>query len=149
VSVEVVDPATVTADDARAAGYPTPEHVTRGDPDVPLYRIRFRPVDEPDPRDVLAHTADLNVAAVDSIRARLDRLDASSPRGAWTVATLRLIAERPGVAAPLLAASMGVETLPFKRDVRKLKELGLTLSLPTGYRLSPRGEAALQAIANP
>ena len=29
----------------------------------------------------------------------------------------------------------------FKRDVRKLKELGLTESLPVGYRLSPRGRA--------
>jgi hypothetical protein len=28
--------------------------------------------------------------------------------------------------------------------VRKLKELGLTESLPVGYRLSPRGEAYLR-----
>ncbi len=33
----------------------------------------------------------------------------------------------------------------FKRDVRKLKELGLTLSLRVGYRLSPRGEAFMEA----
>ena len=31
----------------------------------------------------------------------------------------------------------------FKRDVRKLKELGLTESLERGYRLSPRGRAVL------
>jgi hypothetical protein len=31
----------------------------------------------------------------------------------------------------------------FKRDVRKLKNLGLTLSLEIGYRLTPRGEALL------
>jgi hypothetical protein len=29
-------------------------------------------------------------------------------------------------------------------DVRKLKNLGLTLSLEKGYRLSPRGEAYLR-----
>jgi hypothetical protein len=34
--------------------------------------------------------------------------------------------------------------MPFKLDVRKLKELGLTESLPIGYRLSPRGETVLQ-----
>jgi hypothetical protein len=34
--------------------------------------------------------------------------------------------------------------MPFKLDVRKLKELGLTESLPVGYRLSPRGEFLLQ-----
>jgi hypothetical protein len=35
----------------------------------------------------------------------------------------------------------GRERLEFKRDVRKLKELGLTLSLEVGYELSPRGRA--------
>jgi hypothetical protein len=54
---------------------------------------------------------------------------------------LELIAENPGVRAPDLAARMGRETLPFKRDVRKLKELGLTESLEVGYRLSPHGRA--------
>jgi len=44
---------------------------------------------------------------------------------------------------PDLAASLGRETLPFKRDVRRLKELGLTHSLEVGYRLSPRGRAYL------
>ena len=40
-----------------------------------------------------------------------------------------------------LAASLGRETLPFTRDVRKLEELGLTHSLPVGYEISPRGRA--------
>jgi hypothetical protein len=56
---------------------------------------------------------------------------------------LRLIAERPAVRAPDLAASLGRETLAFKRDVRKLKELGLTRSLEVGYAISPRGRAYL------
>jgi hypothetical protein len=37
--------------------------------------------------------------------------------------------------------------LPYKLDVRKLKALGLTISLPIGYRLSARGEAYLHATA--
>jgi hypothetical protein len=45
-----------------------------------------------------------------------------------------------------LADDLGRERLPFKADVRKLKNLGLTLSLDVGYRLSPRGEAYLQAV---
>ncbi len=57
--------------------------------------------------------------------------------------TLRLIAERPAVRAADLAAAVGREKAPFKLDVRKLKNLGLTLSLDVGYRLSPRGEAYL------
>ena len=37
------------------------------------------------------------------------------------------------------------ETKPFKLDVRKLKNLGLTISLKVGYELSPRGRAYLDA----
>jgi hypothetical protein len=55
-----------------------------------------------------------------------------------------MIAEHPGTRAPDLAASVGRETQPFKTDVRKLKELGLTESLRVGYRLSPRGRAYLE-----
>ena len=50
---------------------------------------------------------------------------------------LRLIRYVPEVRAGDLAP-MGQETLAFKRDVRKLKELGLTESLEVGYRLSAR-----------
>jgi DNA-binding IclR family transcriptional regulator len=52
---------------------------------------------------------------------------------------LALIAERPAVRAPDLAPLLGLDTVTFKRDVRKLKELGLTESLTVGYRISPRG----------
>jgi ribosomal protein S19E (S16A) len=41
---------------------------------------------------------------------------------------------------------LGRERLPFKVDVRKLKQLGLTESLPIGYRLSPRGRAVLDRL---
>ena len=50
---------------------------------------------------------------------------------------------RTGVRAADLAESFGRETQPFKTDVRKLKNLGLTISLEVGYRLSPRGAAYL------
>jgi hypothetical protein len=49
------------------------------------------------------------------------------------------------VRAPELAAELGRDTPSFKRDVRKLKELGLTESLDIGYRLSPRGVAVVDA----
>jgi ribosomal protein S19E (S16A) len=38
-----------------------------------------------------------------------------------------------------------MDTQPFKLRVRRLKELGLTESLPKGYRVSPRGRAFLDA----
>jgi hypothetical protein len=41
---------------------------------------------------------------------------------------------------------LGQEKLQFKVNVRKLKALGLTESLETGYRLSPRGVAFLRVV---
>ena len=37
----------------------------------------------------------------------------------------------------------------FKRDVRKLKELGLTESLEVGYRIAPRGRTVLKYVSRP
>ena len=75
---------------------------------------------------------------------RLTHFDRASKDGPWTAAVLEAIRDRPGVRAPDLAASLGSATQPFKRDVRKLKELGLTESLEVGYRLSARGSAFLE-----
>lgn len=147
-SVEVVKPSRIRLVDAKAAGYPSVTAARadlRGDPADPVYLLRVRPSDDPDPRAELAASADLTPAEVENITMRLERLDRASSYGPWTGATLRIIAENPEVRAPDLAARLGRETLPFKLDVRKLKNLGLTLSYPVGYRLSPRGTAYLIA----
>jgi len=60
-----------------------------------------------------------------------------------------LLEAQDATRAPDLAVMLGREPVDFKRDVRKLKELGLTESLPVGYRLSPRGEALLKALGPP
>ena len=149
-AVSVVEPDELVADDARRAGFPDLPALLaaqRDDPGRPLYRVQVSVADGPDPRDVLSHDGVLSAADVAAITARLDRLDRVSPAGPWTRATLRAIRERPAVRAPDLAASFGRDTQPFKLDVRKLKSLGLTHSLPVGYRLSPRGEAYLAATA--
>lgn len=53
--------------------------------------------------------------------------------------TLDLIRQHPQRRAPDLAEIEGRETAPFKIDVRKLKGMGLTISHPVGYEISPRG----------
>ena len=97
---------------------------------------------------MLADTEQLTDADVDEIDHRLARLDRASPRGPWTAATLAIIAERPAVRAGDLAESLGRDRPSFKLDVRKLKNLGLTISLEKGYRLSPRGAAYLRAVGD-
>lgn len=137
----------ITKADARRAGRSDPERLLAelpGDPAHPLWRIEFTLSTEPDPRSALAADDALDDAALTHLTLRLDRLDRASSHGAWTRQYLRTIAERRGVRAPDLAASYGRETAPFKIDVRKLKNLGLTHSLSVGYELSPRGRAYLQ-----
>ena len=74
---------------------------------------------------------------------RLEAMDRRSRVGPWTQATLRAIEARPGVLAAKLARALGRPRDEFKRDVRKLKNLGLTSSLEIGYRLTPKGKALL------
>jgi hypothetical protein len=137
----------ITETDARRAGYASRRELLdelqrrTG----ALYRIDFH-LAGPDPRDVLRADATFDDAAWAELEARLDRLDRASTHGPWTREVIRLIASRPATRAPDLAAALGRETKSFKADVRKLKALGLTESLPVGYRLSPRGNAALQRV---
>jgi hypothetical protein len=77
---------------------------------------------------------------------RLEAMDRRSKAGPWTLATLHTIQARPAVLAAKLARSLGRPRDDFKRDVRKLKNLGLTFSLEIGYRLTPKGEALLESI---
>jgi hypothetical protein len=148
-AVDVVDPERITDGEAKRAGFSSRAELLaelRGANDLPTYRIRFRPAVGPDPRAVLAATGSFSDDEITELRLRLARLDRASSHGSWTADVLRTIAERPGVRAADLAAGFGRETQPFKLDVRKLKNLGLTLSLEVGYRLSPRGEAYVAAL---
>ena len=144
-AVERVERDGITERDARTAGHASLDELLAfldSRPDGDLYRIDFHYAGE-DERVALRNDAAIDDETRAMIDARLARYDRSSPRGPWTGAVLELIAARPGVRAPDLAASMGRDTLTFKVDVRKLKALGLTESLEVGYRLSPRGRAYL------
>jgi hypothetical protein len=151
LAIDAVEPVacrSITAADARRAGHASLKELlgeldARGD--AQIWRIELHWAGE-DPRRSLRERAGLSASDVDELRARLRRLDDASRHGAWTRQTLGLIAANPEVRAEDLAASIGRDKLPFKRDVRKLKELGLTESLLVGYRLSPRGKALLERL---
>ena len=145
--VTEVAPSRIRSADARAAGYPSVAAAVadlRGTPGDPVFLLRLHLASDEDPRAALAATAELSTEDVAEITRRLARLDDASNHGPWTAETLAIIQRRPAVRAGDLAAELGREMLPFKVDVRKLKNLGLTLSLEVGYRLSPRGEAYLR-----
>lgn len=143
--VEAVPESAVTDRDARRAGFADRERLLadqrRGE-DRRLYRIGVRFAGD-DPRIRLRQDTDVSPAELDEIVAELGRMDARSRSGPWTARLLELIHDQPAVRAAELAAQVGRERLPFKADVRKLKERGLTESQETGYRLSPRGQLVL------
>ena len=109
-----------------------------------VYRVTFHHVRTTDPR--IARRSDASASALGEVEARLARMDRLSKRGSWTRDVLRLIEKRPEVAASQLAPRLKRETRAFKADVRKLKELGLTVSHEVGYSLSRRGRALLKRL---
>lgn len=143
-AVDVVAREELTALDAARAGFVSIDRLLAAldrRPERAIFRIGLELLG-PDPRVALRETLPDADELSDIVR-RLDRLDRASRHGPWTRAVLGAIADREGTPAVELAAAFGREKLPFKLDVRKLKELGLTESLRPGYRLSPRGEAVL------
>lgn len=138
----------ITEDDARRAGFATRaalvaylEELGPVDDDTTFYRVALHHGGDGDRVELALETA-LSAEDIDTIRAKLARLDRDEP---WTRETLAIIDKHPRIAASQLAAKLGRETLPFKADVRKLKRLGLTQSFEVGYEISPRGRAYLDA----
>ena len=146
-SVEPVRREDVTDREARRAGFASAPELLRfldrrqaGD----IYRVVLR-VTGPDPR-VALRDALPDAGELEALTRRLARLDRAAKGGPWTRQFLELIDAHPERRAGDLAALVGRERLPFKVDVRKLKALGLTESLPIGYRLAPRGRAVLELL---
>ncbi|HEX7034514.1 MAG TPA: hypothetical protein VF210_01990 [Pseudomonadales bacterium] len=149
-AVERIEPSAIGTREAQRAGYASRAALLAAlerPGDGEIYRITLRYLGA-DPRIRLRDTLP-DVTELTTLRTRLERLDRAAADGAWTRRVLELIRDREGVRAAELAAELGRETAPFKRDVRKLKALGLTESLEVGYRLSPRGRALLDFLARP
>jgi hypothetical protein len=135
----------VTAAQARAAGYAdaaAAQAELDRRPAAHTYLIRVSYL-APDERPELAAEDALAADDIAGIGERLDRWDAATEP--WTRNYLRLIGDNEAIRAPDLAERVGIDVPRFKRRVRQLKGLGLTISLGTGYRLSPRGAAFLRA----
>ena len=144
-SVEQVGVSSLRAEDARRAGAPSL---------TALKQALAARSEDPAWRIGLAYAGPYSCARRCGPRCPMPTSSPRSPRAStgstrrrrttpWTRQTLDLIDLNPTVRAPDLAAQVGRETADFKKDVRKLKELGLTESLAIGYLLSPRGEAVV------
>lgn len=138
----------LTAGDAKAAGFDSLDDLLtdlRSQRAGTVYRIDLH-YEGADPRIKLRQQDKLGEDELATLLTKLQRMDERSAHGPWTRQVLQLLRDNEGVRAGDLAPQLGRETLDFKRDVRKLKNLGLTESLGTGYRISPRGKTVLKAM---
>jgi hypothetical protein len=147
-AVEQVTPGRISEDEARQAGYDSREALlaelrvrTEGE----VYRIELGPL-RPDPRVALRQAPATTDEESRDLQERLRRLDTRAAEGAWTRRVLELLDAHPAVRAGDLCRLVDQDKEQFKTNVRKLKNLGLTESLETGYRLSMRGKALLNAL---
>ena len=145
-SVTAVTAEEITEEDARCSGFGDRAALltalSKSTKQGGYHRVMLH-LGGPDPRSEMAANADLTDQELAGLKADLDTIDTRGRRPPWTREVLRLIAAHPGLRAQDLAEHLDREKLPFKADVRRLKALGLTQSLETGYRLSPRGQALM------
>lgn len=104
-----------------------------------LYRIAFELAPATQSPAITQADSPLTEQDRESMAATLRAMDARTASGPWTTQTLALIGAHPGRRAGDLAPLMDLATPVFKTRVRRLKALGLTRSLETGYRLTDRG----------
>ena len=145
-----VDPVTeeeISEADAARAGFSSRTALLDGlgSREGRVYRIAVEYAGE-DPRLALRRQDELSDAEVEQVIGKLQRFDARSPAGPWTARVLAAIEAQPGVLAWTLAEGLGYERDWLKPQVRKLKNLGLTISLTKGYELSPRGRVVLDRL---
>lgn len=143
--VRIIDPSDLSPDEAAAAGYRSVQDLLASlyQGSGQLYRVAFGAL-RPDFRLALRAKPPSGTETAEILR-KLAGMDARSTKP-WTRATLELIGRQAGVRAGDLAEALGFDRLPFKANVRKLKALGLTISLEVGYELAPRGRTILEAM---
>ena len=145
--VRLIQEASLKEDHALKAGFDNLaalKNDLREGEDRQLYSVEIAGLEE-DVRALLRQDDKLDEGEARSLVVRLERWDRASQMDGYHWRILTEIAGKPGVPAAKIAELLKIEKMRFKRDVRKLKELGLTESLSVGYRLSPRGEAFLAA----
>jgi hypothetical protein len=144
--IEPVKENAITKAHAARAGYESLESlmkdVNKGSSGT-IFKIKVRYLSE-DPRLELREKVDLTEREFQKLKEKLARLDKT--RGPWVLKVLTLIKKNPERRAGDLAEIMAMDKLDFKINVRKLKNLGLTISHGIGYSISPLGDIVMDKL---
>lgn len=142
--VEKIREKDITRENALDAGFESVEELLKSlRKEGSIYKIQLSYQSE-DPRIGLRERTSLDEEEFQKLKTKLERLDKT--RGPWVLKTLRLIQRYPERRAGDLAEMIGMERMDFKLNVRKLKNLGLTISHEIGYSISPLGDTVIRKL---
>lgn len=144
--IEAINENDVTDKDALNAGFTDKEQLLkslRGNTNGTLFKIMVS-YHSVDPRIQLREQSELSKQQVEDLTKKLERLDQFSKQGSWTKSVLCAIKENPKLHAIGIADLTGFEKEWLKLNIRKLKNLGLTISHQVGYEISPLGKEYLK-----
>ncbi|MEM8892661.1 MAG: hypothetical protein AAGD28_32070 [Bacteroidota bacterium] len=148
LAVDEIEESEISENDAKAAGFNSKKdllEILQKRKEGSLYKIALAYHGE-DPRIALRNQSEISPEEFEQLKTKLEKMDARSKSGPWTLEILRAIHKNPELRAADLAALTAREKDWLKPNIRKLKNLGLTISLEVGYRISNRGEAFLSMI---
>ncbi len=148
VSISAIKESQITKKDLKDAGFENLEQLLkslRQNDNNKIYRIELR-YHSDDPRIELREQTVLTESALIELKDKLIRLDKFSKQELWTRKILLAIKDNPRLRAADLAKLIGFEKQWLKLNIRKLKNLGLTISHEVGYELSPLGKEFVKKL---
>lgn len=142
--MERVNESTVTDEDAIKAGFSDKNQLLKSflpNNAGTIFKISVSYYSE-DPRIQLREQTELTDELFATLKQKLKRLDKFSKQGDWRKSVLYAIKDNPNpnLHATGIANRTGFEKEWLKRNIRKLKNIRLTISHTVRYELSPLGK---------
>lgn len=148
--IEVVEEHDISDADAIQAGFTGKQQLLKSFPSntkALIFKISVSYHSE-DPRIELREQTNLTHEEFNKLKQKLERLDYFSKQGAWTISVLHTIKDNPHLPAIEISKLLGFEKEWLKLNIRKLKNLGLTISHHAGYEISPFGKLFVEKLAS-
>ncbi len=140
--IETVDENDITEKDALHAGFADRKQLLKSftnNSTGTIFKISVS-YHSADPRIKLRERTELSERQFADLKKKLERLNKYSRQGHWTEKVLLAIKDNPNLHAKGIAKLTGFEKEWLKLSIRKLKNMGLTISHTVGYELSPLGK---------
>lgn len=147
--VKTVSENEITDKDALEAGFRDKQQLLESfthNTTATIFKITVR-YHSADPRIKLRAQTELSAQHFADLKTKLARLDNHSRQGHWTRKILLAIKDNPNLHALGIAKLTGFEKEWLKLNIRKLKNLGLTISHRVGYELSPLGNSFVEKLS--